>query len=53
MLPLFIKLNTEDILAGYFNINLLKIHEKELFGHFFDSLTVNSFYAKIAFLHDI
>jgi len=40
-------MNTESIITGDFNIDLLKINERNVFSEFFDSLTVNSFYPKI------
>ncbi len=39
--------NSECIIVGDLNINLLKVNEKEIFGEFFDTLTENSFYPKI------
>ena len=39
--------NSEIIFTGDFNINLLKINEKETFSDFFDNLTANSFFPKI------
>ncbi len=39
--------NSECIITGDLNINLLKINEKEMFGEFFDTLTENSIYPKI------
>ena len=44
------KNNTEVILAGDFNINLLQINEKRLFSKFFDGLIENRFYPKITLL---
>ncbi len=39
--------NTDVIIAGDFNIDLLKINEKQVFGDYFDMLTSHSFYPKI------
>jgi hypothetical protein len=39
--------NTECLITGDTNINLLKINEKEVFADFFNTLTENSFYPKI------
>ncbi len=39
--------NSECMVLGDFNINLLKLNEKEVFEEFFDTLTENSFYPKI------
>ncbi len=39
--------NTECIITGDFNIDLLQISEKEVFSEFFDTLTESSFYLKI------
>ncbi len=41
------KVKTESIIAADFNINLLKISDRDLIGEFFDTLTANSFYPKI------
>ncbi len=41
------KEKTESIIAADFNINLLKINERDLISEFFDTLTANSFYPKI------
>ncbi len=38
------KENSECIVAGDYNIDLLKINEKKLFSEFFDTLTDNTFY---------
>ncbi len=50
-LPLFLailKTNNKDvILAGDFNIDLLKINEKNIISEYFNMLTSNSFYPKI------
>ena len=40
---------SEVIIAGYFNINLLKINEKEYCSEFYDTLTGFSFFPKITF----
>ncbi len=40
-------MNTECIITGDFNIDLLQINEKEIFSEFFDTLTDSSFYPKI------
>lgn len=48
--PLLHKLNTysaETILVGDFNINLLKIHEREIFAVFLETMLQNSFFPKI------
>ena len=39
----------EVIITGDFNINLLKIHERELFSEFLDTLVAHSFIPKITF----
>ncbi len=39
--------NSECIIVGDLNINLLKVNEGEVLGEFFDTLTENSFYPKI------
>ena len=39
----------EVIITGDFNINLLKIHERELFREFLDTLVAHSFIPKITF----
>ena len=39
--------NTDVILAGDYNINLLKINDKPVIGDYFDMLTSHSFYPKI------
>ncbi len=39
--------NSECFITSDFNIDLLKLNEKEVFSEFFDSLTENSFYPKI------
>lgn len=41
--------NKEVIIAGDFNINLLKIYEKRAFNTFFESMISNSFFPKITF----
>jgi hypothetical protein len=41
------KNNKDVILAGDFNIDLLKINEKNIISEYFDMLTSNSFYPKI------
>jgi hypothetical protein len=41
------KINSDVIITGDFNIDLLKINDREVFSDFFDMLTVNSFYPKI------
>ncbi len=41
------KNNKDVILAGDFNIDLLKINEKYIRSEYFDMLTSNSFYPKI------
>ncbi len=41
------KKNTEVIIAGDTNVNLLKLNEKEVYSDFFDLLTHHSFYPKI------
>ncbi len=38
--------NNEVIGAGYFNINLLQINDRHVFGEYFDLLTNQSFYPK-------
>ncbi len=37
----------EVIVTGYFNINLLQINDRHVFGEYFNSLTNHSFYPKI------
>ncbi len=37
----------EAIIAGDFNLDLLKLKEKNVFSDYFDMLTSNSFYPKI------
>ncbi len=39
--------NSECFITSDFNIDLLKLNEKEVFSELFDSLTENSFYPKI------
>ena len=39
--------NTDVLLAGDYNINLLKVNEKAIIGEYFDMLTSHSFYPKI------
>ncbi len=39
--------NNEAIITGDFNINLLKINEKQAFSKDFDTMTGHSFYPKI------
>ncbi len=39
--------NTESIITFNFNIDLLKINEKQVFSEYFDILTNHSFYHKI------
>ncbi len=41
------KNNKDVILAGDFNIDLLKINEKHIINEYFDMLTINSVYPKI------
>ena len=41
------KSNTESILSGDFNINLLNINEKSIFNEFLDTMIYHSFYPKI------
>ena len=43
----FGRTNSDVIIAGDFNINLLKINEKEVFAEFFDTLISYSFYPHI------
>ena len=43
----FDRTNSDVIIAGDFNINLLKINEKEVFAEFFDTLISYSFYPHI------
>ena len=45
----FDRTNSDIIIAGDFNINLLKINEKEVFGEFFYTLISYSFYPHITF----
>ena len=49
ILSLYEKDNSEMVLAGDFNINLLKINDREVFGEFFETLISSSFYPKITF----
>ena len=39
--------NTQLILAGDFNINLLKLNENEVYSNFFDTLVSHSLYTQI------
>ncbi len=39
--------NNEVIVAGDFNINLLQINDRHVFGEYFDMVTSHSFYPKI------
>ena len=39
--------NSEKIMTGDFNIDLLKIHDKAIFSEYFDLLTSHSFFPKI------
>ena len=39
--------HSDVIIAGDFNIDLLKIHEKQIFGDYFDAITGHSFFPKI------
>ena len=39
--------NKEILLSGDFNINLLLVNEKDIFGEFFDSITSLSYFPKI------
>ena len=41
------KSNTESILTGDLNINLLKINDKPIFNEFLDTVISHSFYPKI------
>ena len=43
----FHRTNSDVIIAGNFNINLLKINKKEVFAEFFDTLISYSFYTHI------
>ena len=47
LLSLYNKNNSEMILTGDFNINLLKVNEREVFGEFFETLISSSFYPRI------
>ena len=47
IISLIDKTNSDIIIAGDFNINLLKINEKHIVGEFFDMLISNSFYPHI------
>ena len=47
IISLIDKTNSDIIIAGDFNINLLKINEKNIVGQFFDMLISNSFYPHI------
>ena len=47
LLSSFDKVNSEIIITGDFNINLLKIKERPIFSEFFDILTSNSYLPKI------
>ncbi len=47
ILALMEKDNSECIIACDYNIDLLKLNEKEVYGEFFDNLTENGFYLKI------
>ena len=39
--------HSDVIIAGDFNIDLLKIHEKPIFGDYFDAITGHSLFPKI------
>ena len=39
--------HSDVIIAGDFNINLLKLHEKTIFGDYFNAITGHSFFPKI------
>ncbi len=41
--------NSDCVIAGDFNIDLLNFNEKEVYGKFFVNLTENGFYPKITF----
>ena len=47
IISLIDKTNSDIIIAGDFNINLLKINEKNIVGEFFDMLISNRFYPHI------
>ena len=47
IISLIDKKNSDIIIAGDFNINLLKINEKNIVGEFFDMLISNRFYPHI------
>ena len=47
IISLIDKTNSDIIIAGDFNINLLKINETNIVGEFFDMLISNSFYPHI------
>ena len=47
LLSSFEKRNSEIIITGDFNINLLKINVRPIFSDFYDILTTNSFLPKI------
>ena len=47
LLSSFEKCNSEIIITGDFNINLLKINVRPIFSDFYDILTTNSFLPKI------
>ena len=47
IISLIDKTNSNIIIAGNVNINLLKINEKNSVGEFFDMLISNSFYPHI------
>ena len=41
--------NSDVIIAGDYNIDLLKINDKPMFSDYFDAITSLSFFPKIAF----
>ena len=47
ILALFENCNSELIIAGDYNIDLLKVNEKDVIGDFFNILTTHSVYPKI------
>ncbi len=47
IISLIDKTNSDILIAGDFNINILKINEKHIVGEFFDMLISNSFYPHI------
>ena len=52
VLQCFEKSNYQVLIAGDFNIDLLRIHEKPMFARLFDTITSLIFFRKLHFLLD-